>query len=75
MSVLNKPKILVICPAPRDGRKLKSLHFDKRYDFIYHDYSSEELEKLIYEEAMKRANPMISLKSINKWSKPIRKYP
>lgn len=42
--------ILVICPAPRDERELKKLQKNRDYHFIFHDYSSENLEKLIYED-------------------------
>ena len=43
-------KILVVCPAPRDSRELICLPGHEEYAFIFHEYSSEQLEKLIYEE-------------------------
>ena len=43
-------KILVVCPAPRDSRELICLPRHEEYSFIFHEYSSEHLEKLIYEE-------------------------
>lgn len=44
-------QILVVCPVSRDRRELLSLGLDHSYSYIFHNFTSDNLKKLIFEDA------------------------
>jgi hypothetical protein len=51
-------KVFVACPTPRDIKELPRLPDYSEYSFIYQDFITDDLEKLIYEDNTEQAIPL-----------------
>lgn len=63
--------ILVLCPSHRDHRELAVSKYSETFQFFFHDYTCDELDKSCFDHTIQVTDPRLILERINAQCKNI----